>query len=600
MKSILSIFFTLAILTVYSQKSPKSDAVFEKIVKEYTMNDDGSLDYHYYKKLKLLTHFSFNRLYGETFIVFNPNHQQIKISASRTIQEGGKIIETPENAFNEVLPRAAANAPYYNHLREMVVTHTGLEVNATIELDYTVHSDAGYFPALMGNDVIAESSPIQKEVIIVNIPAGKELNYKVYNIRTSPQISEKDGMKVYTFTFSGIPERSHESFQPGFSGNLPRLTFSTENMEAVYGYITKQDAFSYKTDKSMDTAVDEIKKESKSDLMTALKIQEMVVNDVNYYHLNQQYSGWKIQNAVDVWKSNGGTEFERSILLSALLRKAGINANPVIIFPALFYDENIGCLPLIDQYLVQVNPRETEQLYLSPSSTSSQNLIYQSAGYTVISLDSDKPLRIEKIAKQENVLALSGSVTFDDSLKMTGSAELLLTNRINPYFELVKDSAYAKRLVSGKVSSFELKNLSQSRTTATYKFENNKPLKGNAGYYKFKLPDCNKGTGSWGLRYLTSKRDATLEVPFAIDESYELTITLPEGAKILNPVKKIEMKDSFGEMMIEILQSGNEVTIKRSIKITENIIRVSSYKKFKEMVDLWNEKKFKVLTIKKL
>ena len=600
MKSILSIILTIVILTAYGQKSPESDAVFEKIVKEYTLNKDGSIDFHYYKKLKLLTHFSFNRLYGETFIVFNPDYQQLKINLSRTIQEDGKIIETPQNAFNEVLPHSAANAPYYNRLREMVVTHTGLEVNATIELDYTIHSDAGYFPALMGNDVISETSPIRKEVVIVNVPAGKELNYKVFNIRTSPQISEKDGMKVYTFTFSGIAERPHESFQPGFSGNLPRLTFSTEDMETVYGYLTKQDTFSYKTDKSMDNAVDKIKKKSKSDLMTALEIQEMVVNDINYYHLNQQYSGWKIRSAVDVWKSNGGTQFEKAVLMAALLRKAGINAVPVITFPARFYDENVGSLYLINEYLVQVNPRETEQLYLSPTSISSQNLIYLAAGYTVIALNADKPLRVEKIGAQENILSFSGSVTFDDSLKMSGSAELLLTNRINPYFELMKDSAYAKRLVSGKVSSFELKNLSQTRATATYKFENEKHLKGNAGYYTFRLPECNKGSGSWGVRYLTSKRETPLEIPFTINESYELTVALPEGSKILNPVKKIEMKDSFGEMMIEISQSGNKVTVKRSLKITNKTIAVSSYKKFKEMMDLWNEKKFRELIVKKI
>jgi hypothetical protein len=600
MKSLLSIILTVVVLTVSGQKSPEQDAIFEKIVKEYTLNKDGSIDFHYYKKLKLLTHFSFNRLYGETFIVFNPDHQQLKINVSRTVQEGGKVIETPANAFNEVLPRAAANAPYYNGLREMVVTHTGLEVNAIIELDYTLHSDAGYLPALMGNDVISESSPIRKEVVIINIPAGKKLNYRVFNVRTSPQINEKDGMKIYTFTFSGIPERSHENFQPAFSGNLPRLTFSTENMETVYRYLTKQDAFSYKTDKSMDDAVAEIIKDAKSDLMTALKIQEMVVNDVNYYHLDQQYSGWKIRNPVDVRNSNGGAQFEKAVLMAALLRKAGINAVPVITFPSKFYDESVGCLNLITEYLVQVNPRETGQLYLSPTGISSQNLIYKSAAYTVIALNPDKPLRVEKIGVQENILSLTGSITFDDSLKMTGNAELLLTNRINPYFEPVKDSAYAKRLVSGKVSSFELKNLSQSRTTATYKFEDENPLKGNAGYYTFKLPECDKGTGSWRLHYLLSKRETPLEIPFTIDESYGFTVTLPEGATLLNPVKKTEMKDSFGEMMIEISQTGSKVTVKRSVKVTEKTIQPAFYKKFKEMIDLWNERKFKVLTIKKL
>ena len=598
MKSIISIVFTIAILTAYGQKSPEADAVFEKIVKEYSLNDDGSIDYHYYKKLKLLTHFSFNRLYGETFIVYNPAHQQLKINKSLTTQESGKVIETPANAFNEVLPRGAANAPYYNGLREIVVTHTGLEVNATVELDYTLHSDADYYPALMGNEVISESSPVVKEMVIVKVPAGKELNYRVFNVRTSPQVSEKDGMKIYSFTFKGLSGRPHDSFQPAFSGNLPRLTFSTENMEAVYGYLTGQDAFSFKTDKSMDEAVNEAVKDMKDDVMKTLKIQEMVVNDVNYYRLNQQYSGWEIRNAVDVWKSNGGTQFEKAVLMASLLRKAGINANPVVTYPKRFYDDNVGCLPLINEYLVQVNPRETEQLYLSPVSTSSQNMIYRLADYTVIPLDPAKPLRVEKIGAQESALDFNGAISFDDSLKMTGKAELLLTNRINPFFKLKNDSAYAKRLISAGVSSYEIESLAQSRTSVTYKLESDKPLEGRSGYYTFKLPGWNKGIDSWGMHYLLSERKTPLEIPFTIDESYELIVTLPEGATILNPLNKTGLKDSFGEMMIEISQSGDKVTIKRSVKITKKTIEVSSYKKFKEMMDLWNEKKFRKLVIK--
>ena len=88
-----------------------------------------------------------NSLYGETFIVYDPAYQQLKINESYTRQVDGTIVTTPANAFVEVLPSAAANAPAYNGLKEMVVVHTGLELGATIYLDYTVTTDAGALPA---------------------------------------------------------------------------------------------------------------------------------------------------------------------------------------------------------------------------------------------------------------------------------------------------------------------------------------------------------------------------------------------------------------------------------------------------------------------
>jgi hypothetical protein len=71
MKKIIIILFSLILSFSLTGQQPESDAIYEKIIKEYTLHEDGSMDYRCYKKLKLNTHFSFNRLYGETFIVYN-------------------------------------------------------------------------------------------------------------------------------------------------------------------------------------------------------------------------------------------------------------------------------------------------------------------------------------------------------------------------------------------------------------------------------------------------------------------------------------------------------------------------------------------------
>ena len=84
----------------------------------------------------------------------------LKIHESYTRQKDGNIVKTPENAFVEVLPSAAADAPAYNGLKEMVVVHTGLELGATIYLDYSVITRPGYLPELDVCEQIEELSPI--------------------------------------------------------------------------------------------------------------------------------------------------------------------------------------------------------------------------------------------------------------------------------------------------------------------------------------------------------------------------------------------------------------------------------------------------------
>ncbi len=154
MKKIISLFipaFCLMSSNLVLSQDENYDAVYFQLKKEYTLNPDRSIDYRYMKKLKLQTYRSFNSLYGETFIPYNPDFQSLKINEAYTIMADGKKNPSPPNAFNEVLPGFAANAPAYNNLREMVITHSGTERNAVINLDYELHTKKGFYPCLMGN-----------------------------------------------------------------------------------------------------------------------------------------------------------------------------------------------------------------------------------------------------------------------------------------------------------------------------------------------------------------------------------------------------------------------------------------------------------------
>ena len=133
--------FLLCMLLMTTTVYGASEAEYKKLAKTWTLNADGSQEFRYDMELTLFTHTAMNGTYGESFIVYNPQYQELKINSSYTKQKDGTIIKTPDNAFVEVLPRNAADAPAYNHLKEMVVVHTGLELGATIYLDYTVTSN---------------------------------------------------------------------------------------------------------------------------------------------------------------------------------------------------------------------------------------------------------------------------------------------------------------------------------------------------------------------------------------------------------------------------------------------------------------------------
>lgn len=72
----------LAVLPVKAE----SEAEFRKLSKTYTLRADGSQELRVQKELTLFTHAAMNGLYGETFIVYDPEFQELTIHESYTRQ----------------------------------------------------------------------------------------------------------------------------------------------------------------------------------------------------------------------------------------------------------------------------------------------------------------------------------------------------------------------------------------------------------------------------------------------------------------------------------------------------------------------------------
>ena len=362
----------------------QSEAIYLKLVKEYQLNDDGSFDFNYSKQLKLNSYFAINRIYGETFIVYNPQYQELKINEAYTIMADGKKVITPDNAFNEVLPRYAANAPAFNNLREMVVTHTGLERNAIINLDYTIHSSKDFLPDFFGKEMFNQSSPVKEMIFRIKVPANKTLQFKTLNIRTAPEITNENGQKVYTWIFKNLQARSHDRLRPADDIFLPGIIFSTaKDLHHVYDKFIDSKSFYYISNNAMTAIVDDMLAKEKDQMEIILDLQKLVVNDINYWNVPLEITAYKCRKAVETWNTNGGTALEKTILLTTMLIKAGINAIPVAVIPDKFYDPSIGCLKTFNNFLVRVNPQKHEQLYISAIHLNNQNLKYNLAGNTL-------------------------------------------------------------------------------------------------------------------------------------------------------------------------------------------------------------------------
>ena len=80
MKNTYYYIVTLAMLILAFPVKAASEAEFGKLSKAYTLHADGSQEMRVQKELTLFTHAAMNRVYGESFIIYNPEYQKLEIN----------------------------------------------------------------------------------------------------------------------------------------------------------------------------------------------------------------------------------------------------------------------------------------------------------------------------------------------------------------------------------------------------------------------------------------------------------------------------------------------------------------------------------------
>lgn len=600
-KTIISCLAFLFFLPLLKAQTTGHDAEYLGITKEYVLHQDGSVDYHFRKEIRLLTHFSFHRLFGETFIVYNPDFQQLKINESFTVMADGKKVVTPENAFNEVLPGFARDVAAYNHLREMVVTHTGTEIGAVITLDYTLSSAPGFRPFFFGMEEIGESVPVGELKIVVRVPAATPLQYRVLNNRTAPEVSGADGLDSYTWTFTDLPALPHSPAQD--PERKAYLQFSAaKDMPWAYFAFVNQPAFQRSTSPGISRRVEAAVKDKTEAVDIALALQDIVVDEIRLTDIPLQYSGYKARTPAEIWQSANATPLEKSVLLAEMLTMAGINASPVATVPNGWFSRDMGNLAVFDGFLVQVNPKKTGRLYLSATRKHSQNFIFDLADKTVILLDAAiETMRTFQEKPETNLLQMNATLKIDREKGLSGKLDLRMEGMVNPYLRLFRDSAYVKSILAGdgagsvktKLSQLaELKSRAEANLAAT-------PLKNDlAGFVALDLPRYRSGFDAWNLVQFTSSDNTPVKLEHHLWENYSYQVELPEGWTMVTPPVSLVIKNALGDLEISVQQKGKIVTVKRSWEHSHEVITSDNMDEFREMIVAWERPDWRRIVLK--
>lgn len=571
----------ICLLAITASVFATSEAEYKKLSKAYTLNADGSQEFRYSMELTLFTHTAMNGTYGESFIVYNPEYQELKINASYTKQKDGNIVKTPDNAFVEVLPRSAADAPAYNNLKEMVVVHTGLELGATIYLDYTLTSKPGYLPELNIYDELLQSSPVKEYTISLSAPENKPLSYTLQYNHVKPVISKANGMNTITWNIRNLPAASRDLFVSAANGDVPFLTASTyasngDAMKALYAQFTPTN------DVQLTTIAENITEDTKSDTEKLQAILKHVNENLGYSKLSLQDAGYRIRSSSDVIYSAYGTEAEKANLLNGLLNAAGIQAETAASLRVNADPARCGLSTIKE--LVVIAHVDGKQYILSPltNRVATAGMHHQTP---VVSLsDAGMPVTIDIPSSDINYkvdLSLTPEKADAKVIATVGCAHL-------PYY-----GEYMPTYTSGDKEAKETKT--GNGTTISY--TSSKTLKATNGYIMLPLSYAPVSLAYSYFSNMNSNRTENLLLPCKANERYTYTIHIPEGMKLSTPEAVKTIENAAGKVVLSVKQNGTVAEVVHSLQLNSQLYTPAQYSNLRSLLTEWGNATNKTLLL---
>lgn len=560
----------LIVLGTAISVSAAPEAEFKKLIKSWTLNTDGSQEFHYNMELTIYSYLAMRSLYGESFIQYNPEYQTLKINSSYTKQKDGTIVKTPDNAFVEVLPRSAADAPAYNHLKEMVVVHTGLELGATIYLDYTITTKAGYLPGLDIFEPIQQASPIKEYSLSVTVPVDKDLSYSLANPQVMAKVNVEEGMRTISWKLKNVKPASLAPMQRIESGDMQYLACSTfetnkEAMNYLFGQFDRPESM------PLISLAETLTEGKNTDTENLQAIHSFIVNDFAHSRLSLSETGYHIRPAEDVIRSAYGTDAELINLLYGLLSAAKIETKVCAAYPVKDPQE----CSILKAVRLFIQAKADGQTYLLTSGSSKMSEIGWTADYCDI--------RDLKTGEEVDLTPCSPNLSYDVTMKLSDN-EVVSSIKANIPSAFV---AYSDSKATAFSAGDKNASVSQKENVITVNYQTTGKVESVPGYYLLRLPDSPAGVAHQPYASFNSTRDCNLFLPYAPNETYTYTIEVPANMELSTPTAEKNISNAAGSCILSIKQTGNKVEVSHSLKINSNIVKRADYPAFHALMAAW-------------
>ena len=365
-------------------------------------------------------------------VSFDPTYQDLYFHEVSIIRAGNKIDKLSLDDFQLIQREESMERSLYDGSLSAILNLSDVKVGDIIEYSYSIK---GYNPLYKGHysTIFYHNYNISIDRIYNRVIASRDLNYKLENGASEPSINQKNGTTEYIWDVIGEDVLLYDANVPSWLIAQKFVSIcSFDSWSQVASWFSP--LYEYDTDK-FDKRIKELNYSNSGELNSRILGHiRFVQDDIRYLGFESGIGAHKPNSPDKVMEQGYGDCKDKSLLLVALLRKDGIDANPVLVntiygevldewlpshgaFDHCIVSFNVGDSTFYVDPTISNQGGQLTKMY-TPSYKNGLILSNKSSDLTPISVCEPSTISIKEII---DVHEIGGSATYTIRSEYTGS-----------------------------------------------------------------------------------------------------------------------------------------------------------------------------------
>jgi len=568
---------------VLASSYPNADYYIYRSHETYVLDTKGKVKHKLQRSLKFFNHQAIDH-HGDPRFAFDSKKQILSPIKTRTFLPNGRVKFPKCNSYNVVLPSPMARAPAYSDIKQLVLTHVGLELGAITDLEIERVDRVRRRSYLWGEKVVQADQPAGSFGLTVIVPKGTKLHYACLRCSLHPTIIRNKKSTIYRWIRTDVPALNPEGISHGFYPSLyPRIVFYTApSWKELHSLLQTRMAKATVFSTALSKRIAKLTRAKVSSIEKVRVLHHFVVHYTQTTKWPLNSFDFQARTANLVYDSAYGHALDKAVLLAAMLKQVGISTKLAMVALKGSTSVNVPSLFSFTRPVLQLNI-DGRPFWLDPTRTSVRYKPSEWEGRYILSTSLNRVYQLNESPSHRHQSLLSACLKISKKA-LLGQFNLRFMGSFNPFgdsvmalspsaHKILKSKAV---LVGGKVSKLKVQEWGLGASAASFRGLRSLTKANKAGFMAITLPQLSPAYSLKKIEIYRESRKTTLILPTPLIEKTNILIKLPKkGCKpfilpssfsIRNLVGRVIYKTSYDAVSRHIVYFKEFVVFSRYIK----------------------------------